>query len=122
MVTDAKYKFVEDKGGYKIYVLVTDLFFHIDGSRYIVPRGFRTDLASIPFPMSKWIKRENDHYARSVILHDYLYQKQIGRFKADEIFFQAMLEEGTPLRYAIPFYLGVRLCGWIRYNKLKKEK
>jgi hypothetical protein len=109
-----------NEDGYKIYQLQRPLTFTLDGVNYTVPQGFRTDGASIPYPVNKIIraKRNSGMYFRSAILHDMLYRQKTNRFEADELFFKAMVTEGTPYRYSIPFYLAVRLFGRIRWNKL----
>ena len=104
------------------YELKEPLEFEIDDLLWAVPKGFQTDLASIPYPINKIIKKDNKKYARSSILHDYLYCIKWDRFEADELFFKAMMIEKTPLRYSVIFYLAVRIFGKIRYNNIKGEK
>jgi hypothetical protein len=105
----------------KLYELKEPLRFEIDGLDWYVPNGFETDLASIPYPINKILKRDNKRYVRSSILHDYLYEIKFNRFESDELFFKAMRIEGSPLIYSVIFYLAVRIFGKIRYNNIKEE-
>ena len=104
--------------GFKIYELTKPLKSMIDNEVVIVPAGFRTDFATVPYPINKVISRDNKKYVKSAIIHDMLYRTKIlSRFEADEMFFKSMCIEGTPLRYSIPFYFAVRLFGWTRWNR-----
>lgn len=80
----------------------------------VVPRGYQTDLASIPrfLPlMHAWLAGSAP---RSAVIHDYLYWRQRNRAFADEVFRVAMEnEEGRLVRTVM--FVGVRLGGWTRY-------
>lgn len=76
--------------------LLDDLIYtNTDGIVYKVPKGFKTDFASIPkilrniiAPTGKW--------TNASILHDYLYTKGyelgVSRKQADKIFYNAMID------------------------------
>lgn len=107
---------IED--GYKQYVLKKPLVLTLnDKSTITIPAGFKTDLASIPYPLSNWIKRDNKRYIRSVIVHDYLYgeKRAYSRKYADDMLFECMKAEKVPFRYLYPMYWAVRLFGWVRH-------
>lgn len=67
----------------------------------VVPKGFETDLASIPRWFTPLVPVNGDHRA-SAIVHDYLVRLEgFHRPLADRIFLEAMKEAGVP--------------GWRRY-------
>lgn len=101
------------------YILEDELSAVVDDKLYTAPKDFITDLASVPYPLDKWIKDDNSKYRKSAVMHDYLYSIKIDRKKADDIFLFLMECENTPRRYKYSFYLAVRLFGWVRYNKIK---
>ena len=67
--------------------------------RFIVPKGFQTDLASVPRPFV-WLLPRYGRYTRAAILHDYLWRNTstvgVSRADADGIFRRAMRELGVP--------------------------
>lgn len=100
------------------YILINDLSAVTeDGIVHTAPKGFITDLASIPYPLDKWIKDDNSKYRKSAVMHDFFYSIKMDRKKADKLFLKLMESENTPRRYMYSFYLAVRLFGWIRYKK-----
>ena len=82
----------------------------------IVPKGFLTDLDSVPrIPyIYSWFKG----YAKaSAILHDWLYVTgEVSRRKADKKFYRCMREEGVSRWRALFIFWAVRLFGWIGYD------
>jgi len=83
-----------------------------------VPRGFITDLASIPRCLWSFFSFAGPWMSAAVI-HDYLYTPANTRFtrlEADLIFKEAMFNVGVdwPRREAI--YRAVRLCGGARFQ------
>lgn len=89
------------------------------GELVVVPRGFVTDLASVPrLPIAHMFFAGRAR--RSAVLHDYLYQCGRSRGFADACFLAAMRnEEGWFTRFAM--HLGVRLGGWIAYWRRRRE-
>lgn len=104
-----------DINGKRYYKLKEPLIFNHKSIDYIVPKGFITDLTTIPYPLSRIIKKDNPKYAKGAVLHDWLYHIKINRFKADNLYFISMYNDNTPLRYAVPFYTAVRLFGFRYY-------
>lgn len=105
--------------------LVFQFRYHI-GKRWsenviIVPVGFVTDFASIPWLfwafLPSWGK-----YGKAAVIHDFLYQSHNypemshSRKEADDIFYEAMLVEGTKHWKARVMYIGVRLFGWLAWK------
>jgi len=100
------------------FKLCQDLYFQIDGDVYSVPKGFVTDLASIP-KFLWWYKAPNrfEHIAPAVV-HDYFYRCTDGdsRKFADDVFYDMLVEQGAGKATAYKFWLAVRLFGWKHYN------
>lgn len=86
-----------------------------------MPKGARTDFASIPRIL--WnILPPWGRYGKACVIHDWLYQSgELTRKRSDEILLEAMkvLAVGNAARYAI--YWGVRIGGWVAWNKHRKE-
>jgi hypothetical protein len=96
------------------WVLLHELHYQVQGSKDIIvaPRGFVTDLASIPRGMRWFVTGQDETRAPSVI-HDYLYQRRIGeRGWADWVFLVAMKDEGVGLVTRWACYYAVRAFGW----------
>ena len=88
------------------------------GHQIIVPKGFITDLASIPRPL-RGIFNVNGKSRAPAVLHDYLYcsQQLKGRKEADGLFLEAMVARGMDPVTRNLMYVAVRSFGWIYYNK-----
>lgn len=87
--------------------------------KIIAPRGFITDLASIPQPF-RGVFNVNGLLRAPAVIHDWLYCSQrYSRAEADAIFLEAMEARGISwvTRYAA--YSAVRSFGWIYYSKRK---
>ena len=91
-----------------------------------IKKGFRTDFASIPWPLHYIIKQDGP-YAKAACVHDYLLQKiekykgdpnypYLTRLVADSIFYEAMLVSGVPKYVAWPFYTSVRIMSIVGYG------
>lgn len=98
--------------------------------RIVVPRGFKTDLASIPWPASMLIPKSGK-YNQAAVLHDFLYST-LGtpdkiiytRAECDKIFLEAMEVLEVPLAKRRIMYWAVRAFGWIpwRNRSYKQEE
>lgn len=95
--------------------LVKPLRYQI-GSRIIeVPEGFVCDLASIP-AVARILFPVNGEWTEAAVIHDWLYDQQIGKRKeADQIFLQAMKELGVSWWRRRAMYAAVRAGGWIAW-------
>ena len=92
------------------------------GMKLIVPDGFVTDLASIPRILYSVIPVNGLHRS-AAILHDYLYESQTyGRRKCDDLFLEAMKSSGVRYTQRMAMYIGVRIGGWVPWNKRKASK
>lgn len=85
----------------------------------IVPRGFITDLASIP-PAFRGVFNVNGLLRAPAVIHDWLYCSQrYSRAEADAIFLEAMEARGMTKGERYTVYAVVRTFGWRYYNKRK---
>ena len=96
--------------------LVKNLYYHSEeGTIYTVPRGFITDLASVPrilWPMFP----PYDNYASAAVLHDHLYTiKTLKRKECDLLLLEAMSHSNVPKWKCRAVYLAVRLFGGRHY-------
>jgi len=94
--------------------LTADLIY-IDGSfSYLVPRGFCTDLASIPRVL-RFAFSKNGKSRRPAVCHDKMYtDKWKTRKECDKMFYRMLRDEDVGLWTARFYYWGVRLGGWTR--------
>ena len=101
-----------------------ELVYYIDkegGEKIVVPKGFITDLASVPWPASLIIPKSG-RFNSAAVLHDFLYfTKLFSRKKSDLIFYQAMQVLGVPLLKRWLMHKSVRLFGWLAWNKHRKR-
>ncbi len=110
---------------YRRFILYDDISYDVGRSRsadrIIVRAPFITDFASIPrFLWAIWPPM--GAYSAAAVLHDFLYTSQSRtRRQSDDIFFEAMgvLGVGLITRYAL--YYGVRIGGWIPWEKKRKK-
>ena len=65
------------------------------GRTIIIPRGFKTDFASIP-RFGRWLVTGHDDTRKAAVVHDYLCGGELPRREADLIFKHAMKEAGVP--------------------------
>ncbi|MFA5240508.1 MAG: DUF1353 domain-containing protein [Phycisphaerae bacterium] len=85
---------------------------------FVVPRGFITDLASVPRFLWPLYPPQDTRTIRPAILHDYMYQQYTGlsRIQADRIFYYGLLENGLSKSKSLKYYYGVRMVGWLFYT------
>lgn len=90
----------------------------IDGKAYVVPKNFKTDLASIPRFLWSIFAPQYSGFMAPAILHDYLYRcnRNITREFADEVFYSALIVQDVNSFTAAEFYLAVRLFGHYHFG------
>lgn len=137
---DVIVKCPNDESNGEVWEVYESFLYHSDRYGYFieVPKGFKSDLASVP----KWLPIAWALYGgrgnKAAIVHDYIYHNKILRpyplldyqtapgalsFKIDKdkcdlIFFDAMIECGVPKWRAYSMYQGVKLFGSKAYNQL----
>jgi hypothetical protein len=91
--------------------LLVDLAYISDvlGTVIVVPKGFRTDYASVPRIL--WsILPPSGKYTKAAVVHDYLCVTKIcPRDKADKVFLEAMEDLGVSPVVRHIMYAGVRV-------------
>lgn len=92
-----------------------------------IPKNFITDGASRPQFTGSLCNRMSGPEAEAAVLHDFLYTRDSGcnltRRQADELFYDAMVQNGTRRWRAKAIYMGVRLAGgkfWKKRSTLSK--
>jgi len=107
------------------YRLIEPLVYSMPSGTITVPRGFATDLASMPRAL-RWLVSTSALWSNASVLHDYLYGVQRwDRPLADACFRKAMLEDPSVKGWeAAVMYAGVRIGGWYPYyfGKCKARK
>lgn len=87
------------------------------GEKFVIPKGFRTDYASIP-KIFRNIYEPTGPSRFPAILHDFLYGKRgyapyyKNRKECDELFLEAMQLVGVDLLQRRAIYRAVRWFGW----------
>ncbi len=101
-----------------VWLLVQELRCVPDvGEQITVPAGFRTDLASIPRAL--WpLMQPAGRWARASVLHDCLYGERLfRRERCDQIFLEAMLDDGVNAGTARLIHRAVRIFGKQSYRR-----
>lgn len=129
------------------YTLKRDLWYFGKRDTFMVPAGFVTDLATIPWPLSILLPPDGP-WARPAILHDFQYRTQpwvdytlglkgvdrartraarkendyylesrLTRADADGIFRRFQKEIGVSWIKRNIIYYGVRLGGWLAWSR-----
>lgn len=87
-----------------------------------VPVGFKTNFASVPRIFWMLISPIDTH-GKAAVVHDYLYYTQkYNRKRSDCIFKEGMEVLKVPKWKIFTMFWVVRLCGWYRWNQIKKLK
>jgi hypothetical protein len=99
------------------WVVYSRLVYDRGHEQIIVPRGFITDLASIP-KLFRGLLDVNDSHRKAAVLHDFLYCLQgFTRKQCDDMFLEAMTSIGVPRYKRHLMYVAVRAGGWLIWNK-----
>lgn len=85
------------------------------GRMFVIPKGFRTDLASVPrLPIVFWLTGATSNAA--AVVHDYLYNsKQVSRAMADAVLREASAVTGVPAWRRWAMWAAVRCFGGSHY-------
>jgi len=108
------------KIGSRLWELHVPLEYRVGGADsteiITVPKGFKTDFASIP--QIFWSLAPPDgKYTGAAIVHDYLYQKKVySRKRSDQIFLEAMKVQKVSWWRRRLMYRAVRLFGWLAWK------
>lgn len=106
--------------GLREWTLMSSFGVRIDKRELTIPKGFVTDLASVPrLPVVYLLAGDSAHEA--AVIHDWLYRMQEPRAFADRVFLAAMEAMGEPWWRRWLMYAGVRLGGWVPYARRGNE-
>lgn len=98
------------------FVLDKALVWEENNLATIVPKGFDTDLASIPRAF-RWLLDQNGKSKKAAVLHDFMYRTgRLSRKAADDLFHRALIAEGVNPIGRWLYWAGVRLGGWAAYK------
>ena len=89
-----------------------------DGTGYIVPGGFETDLISSP-RMMWWFIPPGDYGREAAVVHDYLLESGKPRKEADKVFLRILKLMGIKKHVMYFMYYGVRF--YSRFLRVKKK-
>jgi len=86
------------------------------GKTWVVPKGFITDGASLPWILTAVWDRWEPRTIQAAILHDYGYSYHTYGSKAevDRRFYDGLVADGWD--HALTYYRGVRWFGWYAWN------
>lgn len=113
-----------EQRGLGVYTILEPFTYRIgsEGSdrAVIVPAGFDTDLASVPW-FARWLIASGGLHAKAAVVHDYLYERGLitgpggleapSRSEADGIFLEAMGVLLVPRWRRYLMWLAVRIGG-----------
>lgn len=90
-----------------------DAHYQIEGVWFTVPKGFITNLDTVPRELGIFYAWFKNRTLTAAVLHDYMYGCGFyARDYCDHIFLKAMELEGVKKRYRVPIYWIVRLFGY----------
>lgn len=105
-----------------LYEVKEDIIYNVFGGQLIVPKGFKTDLASIPKFINCIIPKRG-LYDAGAILHDFLYSEysiyDINREDSDKIFEYIIHLCGVPKDLSLKMYYSVRAFGESHFSYIK---
>lgn len=102
---------------YDWYELVDDCDFEHEDVKFVIPKGFTTDFASVP-QLFWWLIPAHCKAAMPSIVHDYTCEFGIlPRWKCDAIFLRLLRQSGIKAWQYYLMYAYVRALGWVRYDR-----
>jgi hypothetical protein len=101
------------------YELAEDLEFSFRDDVYVVPKGFKTDGASVPRVFwSLSMTPFDPRVIRAAVIHDYIYSSHcIEREDGDRLFRKILLEDGTDPQITENMYRSVRDFGRFAWKR-----
>ncbi len=115
-------KIILTKGGPNVRVL-KNIYIKLYGVFYIIPKGFKSDGASIPLWLTALFRINpfDKNILLFSILHDYFYRTQfLPRFMADAIY-EIGLEQTSSKLIAKSFYVALRSTGGLAWSNNAKR-
>lgn len=101
------------------YLIDKPLIIAVNDREITIPKGFKTDLASIPRFFYFLFSPNETETVCPAILHDYLYScgGWVKRKYADDVLHSFLLERGYPKYKSFLFYFTVRIFGGSHFEK-----
>jgi hypothetical protein len=101
------------------WLLCNELRVSVDGIPITIPKGFVTDLASIPKILWSFDSPFKYSTILPAILHDFLYTHpgKHSRFEIDAMFYSALIANGASKLLSKTYFMAVRLFGGLHFNK-----
>lgn len=110
------------QSGLPEYLNMTDFLIYVNGIPFIIPAGYITDLASIPWGFRNTFNPANPQSAAAALGHDFPYGAElIRRSDADKLFFAILNYVQVDGPRELPMFLAVHLFGWTTYRKHTTE-
>lgn len=106
----------------RVYVLVKEYTFYLDGKAYTIPAGFESDGMSCP----KWAwhffsPAKDIRTLECSIIHDWLYASgAVSRWQADAWYRQALERLGYSISAGMAF-VALRCFGWRHWKKESRK-
>ncbi len=113
---------IGERAGEWVLVNPVEYWSDLAGRLIVIPAGFVTDLASVPW-LFQWAIPVNGRHRNAAVLHDYLYRMcacWCSRKLADQIFREAMQVLGEQAWRREAMYRGVRVGGWLHYRRCRR--
>ena len=112
-VTDLEVELVNDKKNSWRLTAPLQYQSHIMDAVITVPKGFKTDFASVPRVGILYALFGNTA-RKAATVHDYLYSDpHVGQHDADEVFLEAMKASDIPVWQRYPMHWAVSIFGWM---------
>lgn len=101
----------------RTWELIEEFYYHKDDkTSFEIPKGFKTDFASIPRFLWVFISPTGKH-DKAAVLHDYLYRtRKVTRRDADMLFLEGMTVQKVASWRKYSMFIAVRLFGWRFYK------
>ena len=101
-----------------MFVTTNDSVVLINNEALMIPKGFKTDLASIPRILWSIFPPQKSEFVTPSILHDYMYtiRYKNDRALADEVFYEAIKLKGASTITSLLMWSSLRLFGESHYG------
>ena len=104
----------------RLWSLRQDFIFSYNNKQHTIKKNFLTDLASVPYPLSLWLKPDGV-YKESAVIHDWFLKEMyngnlsISRKYASNAFLASLQYQNIPKYKILILYSGVRLYDFCKY-------
>jgi hypothetical protein len=101
------------------FILCNDFRFMVNNTSFDIPRGFTTDLASVPRALWSIYAPNRTETIAGAVIHDYLYfcPSAMTRKEADSIFYDSLILQGIPKTTAFKYWAAVRIFGTTHFKE-----